>query len=176
MILAQWKLFTDLLECNLFLRRHHEAGHVKEFCDWNSLVMLGRNVISYLAVVEISCMQTLNYLFIDNVLYAPFFWLDFPAGRRTHKTKTGKHDKLIAWQQIYLLLASCNHVKVILMRKHIHPATPCILHNHMLESSCLFPPLILLSSAFAPWWEHTRHWLLDYLRPQRPFLEVQAHL
>lgn len=38
----------------------HEAGHVKEFCDRNSLVILGRNVISYLAMVEISFMQTLN--------------------------------------------------------------------------------------------------------------------
>lgn len=68
--------------------------------------------------------------------------------------------------------------KTWLMRKHIHPATPCILHNHMLESSCFFPPLfILLSPAFAPWWGHTRHWLLDSLRPRRHFQSgVQAHL
>lgn len=79
--------------------------------------------------------------FTDNVLYAPFSSLDFPAGRHTHKTKTGKHDKLIALQQIYLLLASCNHVNDILMRKHMHPATPCILHNHTLESLCFSPPL-----------------------------------
>lgn len=90
-------------------------------------------------------LEGIQSVFIDNVLYAPFWSLDFPVGIHMHKNKTGKHDKLIAWQQIYLLLASCNHVKVILMRKHMHQThlAFCIitcwsLHAFPLASYC-FP-------------------------------------
>lgn len=92
------------------LIRHHEVGHVKEFVDWDGLVMLGRNVISYLVMVEISCMSTLNSLFLlkgnfvrgntvnfDSCWVFVFYVLPFPyliflfAGRHTHKTKIGKN-------------------------------------------------------------------------------------
>lgn len=123
----------------------------------------------FLVVVEISSMSTLNSLFLLKgnfvrgstvnfnsrwlavFLCSSFSLPDFPFLQVDTHTKP-KWEKI--WQtdckMTDLSLVACNHVNVILMRKHIHRATPCILHNRMLKFSwiCVLMFFSILHIAF----------------------------